>query len=298
MMRKNSSFMNLKKRKLGKNPIKINPIGLGSMYLAIQGRPSEARAIQIIRKSIDAGIELIDTADAYCLDEKDMGYCERLIAKALKNWQGTKPIIASKGGVTRFKGNWGQNGDPKYLKAACEASLKALNVDCIDLYQLHAPDRDVPFLDSMAAFAELRKAGKIKFVGLSNVSVEQIKEAQKIVEITSIQNLCNPYNVEPFKTGLIEYCEQEGLTFFPYSPMGGSSQKHLTPKHPILLKIAKEYQITPYQVILAWLLAKSPIIIPIPGASRLRSVLDSAAAMKIELSNDDLVDLDNSFLDF
>ena len=287
--------MKIKKRDLGKTHLKINPIGLGSMYLAVQGRPSESEAIQIIHKAIDAGIELIDTANAYCLDETDMGYCERLIAKALKEWQGTKPIIASKGGVTRFDGKWGRNGQPEYLKAACEASLKALDVDCIDLYQLHTPDTKVPFLDSVAAFSELKQAGKVQYIGLSNVSLQQIKDAQKIIEITSVQNLCNPYNVDSFKDGVIEYCAQERITFLPYSPMGGSTKKHLTVMDPVLLKIAKQYQITPYQVILVWLLKKSSVTIPIPGASKLKSVLDSAAAMEMEISNDSVAELDNSF---
>lgn len=288
--------MKIKKRKLGNTHLNVNPIGLGSAYLAVQGRPSESDAIHIIHKALDAGMEFIDTADAYCLDDKDMGYCERLIAKALKGWQGDKPIIATKGGVTRYNGDWGRNGRPEYLKEACNASLKALNVDCIDLYQFHAPDSEIPFSDSMGALVDLKQAGKIRHIGLSNVSVEQIKTAQKMVEITSVQNLCNPYNVESFKDGVLAYCEKVGLTFFPYSPVGGATQKHLTAEHPLLLKIAKQHEITPYQVVLVWLLVKSPAMLPIPGTSKLQTALDSAAAMKMELSSDSIKELDSTFL--
>lgn len=288
--------MEIKKRKLGNTNLSVNPIGLGTAYLAIQGRPSESDAIYIIHKALDAGMEFIDTADAYCLDQNDMGYCENLIAKALKGWQGTKPFIATKGGVTRHNGDWGRNGRPDYIKAACDASLKALDVDCIDLYQFHAPDSEVFFVDSISAFVDLKQTGKIRYVGLSNVSVEQIKIAQNMVEIISVQNLCNPYNVDPFKDGVLEYCEKEGLTFIPYSPVGGGEQNHLIAEQPMLLKIAKQYQITPYQVVLVWLLAKSPVMLPIPGTSKLQSALDSAAAMKMELSKESIKELDNAFL--
>src|SRR5215216_8128477 len=154
----------------------VFPIGLGAMPLYVSGRHDEARSIRTIHAALDAGVTLIDTADAYCRDESDFGHGERLVAKALAGWSGDRDrvLVATKGGHTRPGGEWGLDGRPEYLRQACEASLRALGVDAIGLYQFHRPDPKVPFAESVAALAELKAAGKVRLVGLSNVSVDQI----------------------------------------------------------------------------------------------------------------------------
>ncbi|MEO7110801.1 MAG: aldo/keto reductase, partial [Polyangiaceae bacterium] len=177
-------------RKLGPAGPVVSVIGLGGMYLSITGRPSETEAVDTILASLGAGVTFIDTADVYCLDEKDYGHNERLIAKAV----GKKPgiTIATKGGLRRPGGSWTRDAKPEHLRAACEASLKALARDSIDLYQLHAPDPKVKLADSIGALARLREEGKIKAIGLSNVSVDEIKIAEAVVPIASVQNRWNP----------------------------------------------------------------------------------------------------------
>jgi len=290
--------MQVKKRKLGNSEFSVNPIGLGSMPLSLQGRPTEKEAIRVIHAALEAGMDFIDTADVYCLDQNDIGYCERLIAKALATApQKTKVVVATKGGLERPHGAWTVNGDPQHLKRACEASLKALNVDCIDLYQWHAPDRKIPLEKSLEALIELKNSGKIKALGLSNVSRDEIIRAKKMTEIASVQNRCNPFDTEAFENGVIDYCEQSGIAFIPYSPVGGSGQKFAVAHNPPLLTLAKRLHSDPFQLVLAWFLAKSPVIIPIPGASRVESAISSAKAMELHLNPEDIKFLDQTFLE-
>ncbi len=283
----------MNRRKLGSSGITVNSIGLGGMPMSIQGRPDRAQSIQTICAALDAGIDFIDTADVYCLDHSDIGHNEKLIAEGIKAWGGATPVIvATKGGMERPNAAWTTNGDPKHLKHACELSLVALNTDCIDLYQLHAPDDEVPFADSVGALRELKEMGKIQYVGLSNVSVDQIKEAQGIVEIVSVQNECNLYEREAFDEGVVAYCEKEGIAFLPYSPVGGFRRHKRTGRDALLQNIAERNKISPYQVALLWLLAKSSVIIPIPGASRPENARSSAEAMTLSLSAGNLSLLD------
>ncbi|MFQ5598467.1 MAG: aldo/keto reductase [Nitrospiria bacterium] len=280
-------------RKLGNSGISVNPIGLGGMPMSIQGHPDRAQSIKTICTALDNGIDFIDTADVYCLDHNDIGHNERLIAQAIKAWGGsTSVIVATKGGMERPNGSWTTNGRPDHLKKACEASLKALNTDRIGLYQLHAPDDEIPFADSVGALRELKEMGKVRHVGLSNVSVDQIKEAQGIVEIVSVQNECNLYEREAFKEGVVAYCEKKGIAFLPYSPVGGFRRHKRTGRDRALQDIAAHNRMTPYQVALVWLLAKSSVIIPIPGASRPESTRSNAEAMGLRLPADDVAMID------
>ncbi len=301
-------------RQLGNTPIYITPVGLGSMPLALRGRPDEKEAIAVIHHALDLGVNFIDTADVYCQDDKDIGYCEKLIAKALQSWEprddthnhhpnshlmkalGKPILVATKGGMERPGGSWTVNGSPEHLKRACEASLKALNVDCIDLYQWHAPDSYVSFEESMNALVNLKNIGKIRYLGLSNVSLEQLKTARQMVEIVSVQNRCSPYNTKNFQDGLVEYCEKEKISYIAYSPVGGGNYKATTAKESHLLQVAKEHDATPYQIAIAWLLAKSPAIIPIPGASRVESIASSVQALDIKLKDTDIQFLDKAFI--
>jgi len=163
------------RRRLGRDAPLVSAVGYGGMHLSIQDRPPEEQGIRVIHAALDAGVTLIDTADVYCLDNQDIGHNERLVARALGSWQGDRDqvTVATKGGVTRPAGRWDTDGRPQHLRAACERSLKALGVERLDLYQLHAPDPKVPLAESVGALGELKQEGKIRWIGLSNVSVAE-----------------------------------------------------------------------------------------------------------------------------
>jgi aryl-alcohol dehydrogenase-like predicted oxidoreductase len=271
----------------------VSVIGLGGMYLSITGRPSEADAVDTILASLGAGVTFIDTADVYCIDEKDYGHNERLIAKAV----GKKPgiTIATKGGLKRPGGSWTRDASPNHLRAACEASLKALGRDSIDLYQLHAPDPKTEIAESVGALARLREEGKIKAVGLSNVSVDEIKIAESIVPIASVQNRWNPTDRSVEDDGVLAYCSARNIAFLPYSPFGGARGAKSLHEVGRLSEQAKKRNVSPHQLVLAWMIAKSPVVIPIPGARRIASVVDSAHAADVKLSAADVTEIEASF---
>lgn len=283
-------------RPLGRTKHRVSAIGLGGMPLSIAGRPSPGVGHAVIHAALDAGVTFIDTADVYCESHVDIGHNERLIAAALKTHRlGREVLVATKGGLERPDGAWTRNGRPKHLRAACEASLRALGVEAIALYQLHAPDPDVPFEESVGALSDLRDAGKIQHVGLSNVDVEQIDVAREIVEITSVQNRCNPFDRDAFTTGVVAACEAHRITFLPYSPVGGHWGKSRTAASALLAEVGARHGATAYEICLAWLLAQSPWICPIPGASRPESIISSARAASIALAPEDLARLAEAF---
>jgi aryl-alcohol dehydrogenase-like predicted oxidoreductase len=284
----------MKKRKLGAGGPEVGEIGLGGMYLSITGRPEdEGQAIRTIHAALDAGETLIDTADVYCLDDSDIGHNERLIAKALKG-RSQQAIVATKGGLRRPGGAWTRDASPAHLTAACDASLAALGVEAIDLYQLHAPDPAVPFAESLGAIARLREAGKVKLVGLSNVTVAEISAARDIVPISTVQNRWNPKDRSPEKDGVLAACARRGIAFLPYSPFGGPTGAKVIAAGK-LTSLAKRRGVSPHRLVLAWMLAKNPAVIPIPGARRVESVQDSAAASDMVLTADDLRQIEAAF---
>ncbi len=287
----------MRTRPIGKTNLVVGCIGLGAMPLSLADRPDETVAIRVIHKALDSGMTLIDTADVYCLDERDIGHNERLIAKALYQWSGPpeQALVATKGGLERPKGDWVTNARPEHLKLACERSLKALGVEIIDLYQLHAPDNRVPFLESIDALKDLQSEGKIRYIGLSNVDVKQIEQALTRVDIISVQNHCNPYDSTSFSNGVVSFCSQHDIAFLPHSPVGGHFGHHRVAQDPILNRLGKKYHATAYQICLAWLLSTSPAMIPIPGASRIESVESSAAAVDLTLMEDDLIELNRAY---
>lgn len=288
----------MKTKAIGASELKVGCIGLGGMPLSISGRPDEATGIRVIHAALDSGMTLIDTADVYCLDNNDIGHNEKLIARALREWSGNSGaiVVATKGGLERPGGAWTINAHPDHLKAACHRSLAALGVECIDLYQLHAPDPSVPFADSIGALADLQKAGKVRHIGLSNVDVNYIEQAKTIVEVISVQNRCNPFDRSSFENGVISHCTRNNIAFLPYSPVGGGYGHFHVANDPTLRRIGERHGATPYQVCLAWLLSVSPVMIPIPGASRIASATSSAAAAELLLSDEDIAKLNNSFL--
>src|SRR3954468_5009655 len=276
-----------KTRKLG--DAEVFPIGLGGMPMSLSSRPAEEQSIRTIHAALDAGVDFIDTADAYSADDSDFGHNERLIAKALEGRR-DGVIIATKGGHTRTSdGGWEKDGSPEYLKRACEASLKALGTDRIDLYQYHRPDPNVPYAESIGALKELQDEGKIRWVGISNADTEQIEEARSIVELVSVQNQLSLEFGSPIDKGEVELCERHGIAFLPWSPLGGISKAaEAAGAHDPVKAAAEAHGVSPQQVALAWLLALSPVMIPIPGASRPESITDSAKAVDLELSHEEL----------
>jgi aryl-alcohol dehydrogenase-like predicted oxidoreductase len=286
----------MKRRAFGPTGYEVSEIGLGGMPLSLEGRPDEADGVRVIHAALDAGVRLVDTADVYCIDDRDIGHNERLIARALREWNGParEVLVATKGGLVRPDGAWETNGRPEHLAKACNASLAALGVERIAVYQLHAPDDDVPLADSVGALARLRDAGKIEHVGLSNVTVAELDEASAIVPIVSVQNRCNPHDLRAFRDGILAACEKRGLAFLPYSPVGGGRQRSGLGRDPALTSVGARHGATAYEIALAWLLAKSPAMIPIPGASKIANAISSARASDITLSSADLAEIDRA----
>jgi aryl-alcohol dehydrogenase-like predicted oxidoreductase len=263
------------------------------MHLSIQDRPSEADSLRVLSAVLDVGVTLIDTADAYCLDEREAGHNERLIARAIRSrGRADEVVVATKGGVVRTGGRWDTDGRPEHLRRACDRSLEALGVERIALYQLHAPDPRVPFEDSVGTLAELRQEGKVRWVGLSNVSLAQIRSAETIVPVTSVQNRLNPFFREAIATGVVAYCAERGIGFLAYSPTGGGRLNRKLPDHPVLAPMARRLGVSAHAIVLAWALAQSPTVIAIPSARTVDHALDSIGAADLGLSADDLAAID------
>ena len=279
-------------RQLGKTNIEVCSIGLGAMPLSLQGRPDETQAIEVIESFINTGGNFIDTANVYCLNESDMGHNEKVVEKALSTLSYKNDVIvATKGGIDRDGDNWIANGKPAFLRQSCENSLLALKSDTIFLYQLHAPDPEVPLTDSVAELLKLKDEGKIQYIGLSNVSVEQIQLALSITDILSVQNRCNLFDQRSFNNGVVEFCEQNNISFIAHSPVGGHFQHTQLTNNPLLISLSKKYNASPYQIMLSWLLRKSTSILPIPGASKVRSIEDSMKALHLVIDNEDIQEL-------
>jgi len=266
------------------------PVGFGGMPLSIAGRPPEEQGLRVLHAVLDAGVTLLDTADAYCLEDGDVGHNERLFAKALRQWKGPRDsvIVATKGGLVRPQGSWERNGRPEHLRRACDRSLKALGVERIDLYQFHAPDPAVPFAESIGALAELQRAGKVRWLGLSNVSVREIDAARKQVEVVTVQNRLNPFFREALQDGVLAHCAGLGIGFLAYSPVGGGRLNKKLPEHPVVKDVARSHGASPHAVVLAWVLAQSGNVFVIPGARTEEHALDSVTASKLTLSEEEL----------
>jgi aryl-alcohol dehydrogenase-like predicted oxidoreductase len=268
------------------------------MPLSIAGRPdSEDEAIRVIHAAVAGGATLIDTADVYCLDDDEIGHNERLIAKALRHLRREdreRVLVATKGGLTRPRGDWVRRASPEHLRRACERSLKALGVEGIDLYQLHAPDHAVPFLESVGALAELQREGKIRWIGLSNVSVDEIEAASRQVTVVTVQNRLNPFFREALSGGVVRHCERKGIGFLAYSPLGGGRLNRRLPSLPSLRPIAARHGISPHAVVLAWVLAQGGTVFVIPGARTAEHAADSLTAADIVLDETELDAIDRA----
>lgn len=266
------------------------------MRLSTRADRDDERSIEVIRTALDAGATLLDTADVYCLDEHDVGHNERLVARALDGWKGdrTRVTIATKGGMRRPNGAWVPDGRAKHLRDACEASRRALEADTIDLYQLHVVDPKVAIETSVRALARLREQGKIREVGLCNVTVSQIRAAQAIVPVVCVQASLSPLDDENLRNGVAEYCRDEGIRLIAYRPLGGDRVRQLG-KSATLSKIAAKLGVTAEEIALAWLMSFGERVVPIPGATRVASASSLAAALAVELDDDDRALLDVEF---
>ncbi|CAF0889668.1 unnamed protein product [Adineta ricciae] len=280
---------------LGKTDLKISRVGLGSMPLAINGRPTREDAIKVIHRTLDLGITLIDTADAYCADENDKNYCEKLICQALQTYQGSANIndivVATKGGLVRPGGAWETDLSPSRLRQAIRQSYDSLGGQKpIPLWQLHDSPQDEKYTlkEIFEPICEAVQANLIQYVGVSNFNLEQIKEAQTYVPIHAVQNVFSLFKRGAETDGVLKYCEDNQLTFLAYSPMGGRRKHKKLNKDKFLTNLASKYNCSTYCIVLAWILSKSKCIVPIPGASQITSIEDSVKALNIHLTQEDI----------
>ena len=261
--------------------LEVDRLGFGAMRITGEGvwgwPPDRANALKVLKRAVELGVNLIDTADAYGPETSEL-----LIAEALHPYP-KGLVIATKGGLTRpGPGDWKPNGRPDYLKECVNKSLKRLQLDRIDLYQLHRIDPKVPMEESLGALKEMQSAGKIRHIGLSEVSPAEIERARKVVPIVSIQNR---YNIADRKwEKAIDYCEKENLGFLPWFPVGGGGGLK---SGATLEAVAKAHQASVYQVALAWLLQRSPVMLPIPGTANIQHLEDNVAAAKLKLTADE-----------
>ncbi len=278
----------------------MGAVGLGAMPLSTKtDRPDAAGAEAVVHAALDAGVTLIDTADAYALDEAEFGHNEELVARALRSYGSggadvaADVLVATKGGHTRHGTEWALDGSAAYLRRACEASLRRLGVEAIGLYQFHRPDPRTPWEESLGALRSLSDDGLVRMVGISNASVEQIETARSICgsALGSVQNEFSP----GWRNSADElaYCAAHGLAFLPWSPFGGiAAAGSLSASAPAFAEVAAELGVSVHRVALAWHLAQADVVVPIPGASRPESIADSAAAADLRLTPAQLARLD------
>jgi aryl-alcohol dehydrogenase-like predicted oxidoreductase len=278
-------------RRLG--PFTVSAIGLGAMPVSMTDKPGplpeEADAIKVVHAALDAGVTFIDTADIYAPSWDSMGHNERIVGKALKAYGSTDGIVVGmKGGITRSEGEgWGRDGSIEYLRKAVEASLRALQVDVIDLYQWHRPDRWMVYGDVIANFKTLQDEGKIRAIGISNANVEEIEVAVQVLGeggLASVQNEFSPGHAGSYDE--VQYTGEHGIAFLPWSPLGGTGggATKVGQRFGVLQEVADAHGVSPQQVVLAWELSLGDHVIAIPGASRPQSITDSAKAGDLVLT--------------
>lgn len=282
--------------------VEVGAIGLGAMHFSFAEPRDDERSIRAVHAAIDAGVTLLDTALCYstpsfrCANPWGINesHNEWLVGRALRSHpRGGEVLVATKGGHFRDGGTFPKDGRPESIKAHCELSLRTLEVEAIGLYQLHWPDPDVPIAESMGAFADLQQEGKILAAGGSNFSIEQIEEARTVCELVSVQNRFSPQEAGDRAT--LEHCAAAGIAYLPWSPLGGGGRAaQAAGELPAFAEVAARHEASVAQVILAWHLAQSPTVIPIPGTRRPEAAVECAAAADLELTGADLAELDAS----
>jgi aryl-alcohol dehydrogenase-like predicted oxidoreductase len=266
--------------------LEVRRLGFGAMRITGEGIWGPPRnhdaAIAVLRRSVELGVNLVDTADSY-----GPFVSEELIAEALHPYPDAL-VIATKGGLERTgPGQWPRNGRPEHLKAACEGSLRRLKLDRIDLYQLHAPDENVPYAESVGALRELQDEGKIRHVGVSNVSVEQLAQARSIVDVVTVQNRYNLIDREA--EDVLEVCDRDQIGFIPWFPLEAG---RLSEPGGVVDGVAERHGVTTSQVALAWLLQRSPVVLPIPGTGSVEHLEENVAAAQLRLADSAVAEID------
>ena len=285
----------MQQRQLG--PFTVSAIGLGAMPLSMNNDnelPERDAAIATVHAALDAGVTLIDTSDIYAPAWDAMGHNETLVGDAVRSWGGdaSSVIITTKGGITRSEGEeWGRDGSLAYLRAAVERSLRALQVDVIDLYQYHRPDRWIVYGEVMQSFKTLQDEGKIRAIGISNANIEEIDVALEVLgegNLASVQNEFSPRH--PGSYDELRSCAERGIAFLPWSPLGGTGGggRSIGERFGAFADIGRDRGVSPQQVVLAWELSLGSNVIAIPGARRAESIVDSAKAADLVLSDDEL----------
>jgi aryl-alcohol dehydrogenase-like predicted oxidoreductase len=285
----------MRNRRIGE--VIVSEIGLGACLLSNEGRPGEEQAVATIHAALEAGVRLIDTADAYAASEADFGHNELLVRRALASYgpAASDVLVATKGGQTREGTSWCLNGDPVYLKQACRESLRRLGVDSIGLYQLHWPDPKVPYAESIGALRDLLDEGLIQMAGISNADSACIALALEVLgeRLSSVQNELS-IAVRSSEAEMVT-CAEAGIAFLAYQPLGGRGvAASLGERHFVLNEIASERRVSPQQIALGWLLAKGPNVVPIPGARRPATILDSLSGSQLRLTAEEMERLEGS----
>ncbi|HEX2341881.1 MAG TPA: aldo/keto reductase [Vicinamibacterales bacterium] len=272
-------------------------IGIGCMRLSTEADRDDESAIAVLHAAFDAGVNFLDTADAYCRDATETGHNERLIARAIASWSGdaSRIVVATKGGLTRPDGRWVADGRARHLAAACEASLRALGVDRLPLYQLHAPDPRGSLSTSVRALAALQRDRLIDAIGLCNVTVGQLEEAMRIAPIATVQVELSLWNDDNILSGVAEYCIANGIRLLAYRPLGGPKQRRRVASDPILNDVAARHGGTPFEIAIAALRDLSPVIVPLPGPTRVETAQSASRACRISLAAEDRARLDERF---
>lgn len=278
-------------------PFAVSAIGLGAMPVSMNNDnvfPERADAIATVHAALDAGITYIDTADIYAPSWDQMGHNERIVRDALASWHGDASgiLVGTKGGITRTaEKDFGRDGSLAYLRSAVERSMENLGVEVIDFYQYHRPDRWMVYGEVMQNLKTLQDEGLVRAIGISNASVEEIAIARQVLgegNLASVQNQFSPRY--PSSYGELTSCEEHGIAFLPWSPLGGTGggARDVGDRFGVFREIGDAHDVSPQQVVLAWELSLSPVVIPIPGARRAASIIDSARAADLELSTDEL----------
>jgi aryl-alcohol dehydrogenase-like predicted oxidoreductase len=270
---------------------------MGCMRLSTERDRDDARAVEVLHAALDAGVTFLDTADAYCRDDSEVGHNERLIARALASWAGDRSriFIATKGGLTRPKGRWIADGRARHLVSACEASRRALGVDRIHLYQLHVPDPRVPVSTSVRALASLQRDGLVRHIDLCNVNIGQIEEARRLAEIDAVQVELNVWNDDNVLSGVAEYCVTHGIRLIAHRPLGGAQRIRRTASDSAFVALAARHGTTAPVIAIAWLMDLSDLIVPIPGPTRVETAASLGRARQITFTDADRARLDERF---
>jgi aryl-alcohol dehydrogenase-like predicted oxidoreductase len=263
------------------------------MLLSINGRPPADQAARVIKMALDQGITLFDTADAYCMDEHEMGHSERALALGLEGHR-DRVVVMTTVGCRRPGGAWTVDSEPSYLREAVTRCLRNQAVDCLDVVSLYSPDLRIPYEESVGVLARMKEEGKIKYVGVCNVDMEHLRRAEAVTPIQTVQNRWNPQAREPEREGIIDYCAEKSIAFVGYAPFGGTLGAPTLTTLGKLSDQARRRRLSPYQLVLAWMTNKSPNIFVVPGARRPESVEDSSGAGSVDFDADAVRAVENT----